>query len=236
MALTRATPTLVNGVPQHQNTTTSWIDQNQTYTSHASHQVFLREYGRIDADGAGPGGLKVVSTGHLLDGTTASGSLNGAVANWGEVKAQAKDMLGLILDDFDVHNVPLLATDPYGRFIPGPNGYAQIVMPPDATHATNWLLEGTADGLVIPPTALRTGHAFLDDIAHHAAPKLVDHDHDPATPRIRQVADADIDANGNGIYDDGDTLSDVNGDGVVNTDDFYAADRNPDSSLERPHL
>ena len=26
------------------NTTTSFVDQNQTYTSHASHQVFLREY------------------------------------------------------------------------------------------------------------------------------------------------------------------------------------------------
>ena len=26
------------------NTTTPWVDQNQTYTSHPSHQVFLREY------------------------------------------------------------------------------------------------------------------------------------------------------------------------------------------------
>ena len=26
------------------NTTTSFVDQNQTYTSHPSHQVFLREY------------------------------------------------------------------------------------------------------------------------------------------------------------------------------------------------
>ena len=26
------------------NTTTSYVDQNQTYTSHPSHQVFLREY------------------------------------------------------------------------------------------------------------------------------------------------------------------------------------------------
>ena len=47
MALTRATPTFVDGVAQHENTTTSFVDQNQTYTSHASHQVFLREYARI---------------------------------------------------------------------------------------------------------------------------------------------------------------------------------------------
>ena len=39
MALTRATVTLdANGVPQHENTTTSFVDQNQTYTSHASHR------------------------------------------------------------------------------------------------------------------------------------------------------------------------------------------------------
>ncbi len=32
------------------NTTTPFVDQNQTYTSHASHQVFLRQYA-LDADG-----------------------------------------------------------------------------------------------------------------------------------------------------------------------------------------
>lgn len=232
MALTRSTPTLVDGVPQHKNTTTSWIDQNQTYTSHASHQVFLREYKRVDVDGAGPGGLKVVSTGHVLDGSAATGSTARSIANWADIKAQAKDMLGLILSDFDVHNVPLLATDQYGKFIPGANGFAQIVMPPDADHAANWLLEGTAEGLVIPATALRTGHAFLDDIAHHANPKLVDHDRNPATPKVQQTADLDIDANGNGIYDEGiDTLTDVNRDGVINTADFFAPDLNADGSL-----
>ena len=56
-------------------------------------------------------------------------------------------MLGIQLDDFDVHNVPLLLTDQYGKFIPGANGYAQLVMAPDATHATNWLKEGTAAGI-----------------------------------------------------------------------------------------
>ena len=62
MALTRATVTLDgNGIPQHENTTTPFVDQNQTYTSHPSHQVFLREYA-IDANG------DAVSTGKLLDG------------------------------------------------------------------------------------------------------------------------------------------------------------------------
>ena len=37
-------------IHDHMNTTTSWVDQNQTYTSHSSHQAFIREY-VLDADG-----------------------------------------------------------------------------------------------------------------------------------------------------------------------------------------
>ena len=55
MVLTRATNTAVQAgtdgvfgtsddVHFHNNETTPFVDQNQTYTSHASHQVFLREY------------------------------------------------------------------------------------------------------------------------------------------------------------------------------------------------
>jgi Ca2+-binding RTX toxin-like protein len=199
MALTRATPTIVNGIAQHENTTTSFIDQNQTYTSHSSHQVFLREYARVDLDGAGGNGEVVVSTGRLLDG-----SVHGSIANWGEVKAQALTMLGIRLDDFDVHNVPLLVTDQYGKFIPGANGYAQMVMRPDATHLTNWVQEGTAAGITTAGS-IGTNHAFLNDIAHHAAPGYWDHDGNPATVRIRQTADADgtLGDDGNaGTYDD----------------------------------
>ena len=41
MVMTRASR---DGDGDTMNTTTPWVDQNQTYTSHASHQVFLREY------------------------------------------------------------------------------------------------------------------------------------------------------------------------------------------------
>ncbi len=215
MALTRATVTLdANGIPQTENTTTSWIDQNQTYTSHASHQVFLREYDRV--------GNLTFSTGRLLDGQAANGSLDGAIGNWAEVKAQAKEMLGIILTDFDVHNVPLLKTDQYGKFIPGPNGYAQVA-------TSTGFVEGTATGLDLTaiPNLVRTGHAFLNDIAHHAAPAMVDHDHNPATAKIQQLADADDDVNGNGVYDVGtDILTDVNEDGSITTADFFADDHN----------
>ena len=220
MALTRATATVVDGVPQTENTTTPWIDQNQTYTSNASHQVFLREYAKVDlGNGLGP---TAVSTGRLIDGSVASGSSAGAIGNWGEVKAQALTMLGIKLDDFDVNNVPLLLTDQYGKFIPGAHGYAQLVMKADATHPTAWLKEGTAAGITTVGAEL-TNHAFLNDIAHHAAPGFADLDHN-GSKEAQQIGDADIDANHNGVYDAGDTLTDVNGDGVVNTADFFADD------------
>ena len=96
-------------------------------------------------------------------------------------------MLGIELRDSDVLNVPLLATDQYGKFIPGPNGFAQFVT------AGNVLVEGdpTANGgLGISTTnAVRTGHAFLDDIAHHAVP-FGDHDGNPSTPRQNLAPDA----------------------------------------------
>src|SRR3954454_19806514 len=46
------------------NTDSPWVDQSQTYTSHSSHQVFLREY--VDNAAGRP-----VSTGKLLGGLAA---------------------------------------------------------------------------------------------------------------------------------------------------------------------
>jgi Ca2+-binding RTX toxin-like protein len=151
--LTRATNigTASDTVRNHRNKTTPFVDQNQTYTSHPSHQVFLREY---DANGN--------ATGHLLDGA------DGGLANWAEVKEQAQRVLGVQLADLDVHNVPLLRTDPYGNVFRGPNGFAQYATPTGFVNA---------NGGPVPDNALRTGHAFLDDIAHAAAPKAgVSHD------------------------------------------------------------
>jgi Ca2+-binding RTX toxin-like protein len=172
MALKRATPTMVDpdgagplpAVAQHENTTTSWVDQNQTYTSHASHQVFLREYTTV--------GGRTVATGKLLEGD------NGGPATWAKTKEQARIMLGIELTDADIGNVPLLRTDAYGKFIPGPNGYAQVITGPGPDGEFN-----TIDDIVIVgnpaanggrgaslATAVRIGHAFLDDIAHNAVP------------------------------------------------------------------
>ncbi|MFN0280427.1 MAG: peroxidase family protein [Kineosporiaceae bacterium] len=189
MVLTRAT-NQPGGVHEHTNTTTSFVDQNQTYTSHPSHQVFLREYA---LNGAG----RPVSTGRLIDDNP-----DGGIGSWADIKTQARDLLGIELRDADVLNVPLLLTDQYGRFLPGANGYPRLVMPGGV------LVEGdpTANGGLGISTvgSERTNHAFLDDIAHHAAPRG-DHDNNPATPAQNLVPDTSAgttDDNLPGTYDD----------------------------------
>ena len=141
-------------IQEHTNTTTPYVDQNQTYTSHPSHQVFLREY----VTNAG----KTVATGRLLDRPD-----GGGLARWQDVKNQARTMLGIELDDRDVLNAPLVKTDQYGRFIPDPaTGYAQIVTDAGNDTTPPTYSSGTPANLVDATTAVRTKHAFLDDIAH----------------------------------------------------------------------
>ncbi|MDP4301254.1 peroxidase family protein [Leptothrix discophora] len=178
MVLTRAQfdPDPATGQRMYNNSTTPWIDQNQTYTSHPSHQVFLRDY---DFNLAG----RPVSTGRLLDG-----AIEGSIGNWGEVKAQAREMLGINLTDADLGNIPLLLTDEYGNFIPGANGLPQLVL---SEGPPMLLREGNLANPVSTAGALRTDHAFLDDIAHNAAPGTFDHDRDPSTLPIAKTADVD---------------------------------------------
>lgn len=172
------------------NITTPWVDQNQTYTSNPSHQVFLREYKMVDG--------KPVATGRLLEG------VNGGLATWADVKKQAAEKLGIALSDKDVSQVPNILVDPYGNFIPGENGLPQILAGFERIGADAngpWLnpiyVGGDLDTPVDPSaiqlpagtlfydasaganrtiadgetvSSARTGHAFLDDIAHNAVP------------------------------------------------------------------
>ncbi|UVE16259.1 heme peroxidase [Pseudomonas sp. LS44] len=210
MVLTRASVVTLPGadgvlgnaddVTGNVNLTTPFVDQNQTYTSHPSHQAFLREY---ILTAGGP-----VATGKLITGA------DGGMATWGDVKAQARDILGIELDDLDAFNLPLLATDAYGNFIPGDNGFPQLVV------GANSLVSAG-----LPPIdasqAIRTGHAFLDDIAHFANP-IGDHDGNPLTPnqQLTRVEDGVADSTvppALGTYD-GDLLDAhfVAGDGRAN--------------------
>jgi len=156
------------------NTDTPWVDQSQTYTSHPAHQVFLREYVLNAAN-------RPVSTGKLLGGLPAGqtyiGSPNGqtGIGTWAAVKKQSAEKLGLLLVDRDVLNVPMLATDPYGKFIPGPlRGLPQYVTAgPDGKPNTpdDVLVEGNlASPVPVPADVEHMDTPFLTDIAHNADP------------------------------------------------------------------
>jgi Ca2+-binding RTX toxin-like protein len=165
-------------IHEQQNTTTPFVDQNQTYTSHPSHQVFLRAY--VDAGGAAHATGKLIENRGLgadLVFGTADDTPIGGMATWAVVKAQARDILGINLTDADVGNVPLLATDEYGNFIPGANGLPQVVMITaggdglfGTTDDGTTLVEGNRAAPIDLTHAVRTGHQFLIDIAHNAAP------------------------------------------------------------------
>ncbi|QVW26725.1 heme peroxidase [Pseudomonas hormoni] len=182
MVLTRATNQpgadgvlgTADDIHEHTNTTSPFVDQNQTYSSHPSHQVFLRSYLLTDD---GP-----IATGKLItnrdlgdDGKYGTGDDTeiGGMATWKVVKAQANDILGIHLTDADVGNAPLLATDAYGNFIKGPNGFPMVVMKGvDGLGGTadDVLVEGNPLSPISLTNAVRTGHQFLADIAHNAAP------------------------------------------------------------------
>ena len=101
MVLTRATNLpgadgilgTADDIHEQQNTTSPFVDQNQTYTSHPSHQVFLRDY-ELDADGDPVATGKLITNRDLgADGHfgTADDVEIGGMATWAVVKAQARD-------------------------------------------------------------------------------------------------------------------------------------------------
>ncbi len=180
MLMSRATNDMFDPV----NLTTPFVDQQQTYTSTPSHQVFNREYA---LNGAGD----PVATGRLLTGASGSG-----MATWDDLKIQARDLLGIQLVDQDVLSIPLLATDLYGKFIPGLNGYPQIVLDDGSLLEGDPLANGGL-GVLLPKglpaltgNSVPTGHAFLIDIAHHAVPGTCQPV--PLGPIVDQTPDLDL--------------------------------------------
>ncbi|MBB5788941.1 peroxidase family protein [Jiangella mangrovi] len=139
-------------VQEATNTDSPWVDQSQTYASHPSHHVFLREY-ELDDDG------RTVATGAMLE-------LDGGMPTWATVKQQSRELLGIDLTDADVADLPLLLTDQYGRYLRGPErGLPQLVM------ADGTAVEGDLAAPIPTTGARRISVAFLDDIAHTAAPR-----------------------------------------------------------------
>lgn len=150
LTLTRATIDETDGQREHVNRTTPFVDQNQTYGSHASHQAFMREYTLVDGS--------PVPTGRIMNGADGEG-----LPTWKDVKDQARNVLGIAMDDFDVLDVPLIATDPYGALLLDANGQAQLAFE-DGLRSGNREAPLSTDGV------LTANASFLDDIAHGATP------------------------------------------------------------------
>ncbi len=92
------------------------------------------------------------------------------------------------MEDKDVTNIPLMAVDPYGEFIPGPaRGLPQYA-------TASGLVEGNlANPVPVPSDAIYFDTPFLTDIAHNADPSKKDCDHngfegDHPGPRPEQHA------------------------------------------------
>jgi Ca2+-binding RTX toxin-like protein len=186
MVLTRATDTVITGgadgiigdnlataninegaddVHKFINTVTPFVDQNQTYSSHPSHQVFLREY-VTGADGF------LHTTGKLLqhaqgpDGILGNADDNTGMATWADMKANALK-LGIILSDLNVGNVPQLVTDAYGNFLRGPTwGGVQVVTAAGSVE----MRPGAAFASALPANTVFIGHAFINDMNDAASP------------------------------------------------------------------
>ena len=189
-------------VQDAENTDSPWVDQSQTYTSHASHQAFLREYVNNTAG-------RPVATGELLGGKLPVGApadQDPGMATWETTKDQAATLLGLQLEDSDVLDIPMLAVDAYGKFIPGPlRGLPQYV-------TETGLVEGdTTAPVPVPADVLHFDTPFLTDIAHNAAPGA------GLVPDADTTASADFASQPAGTYDDEMlNLHFIAGDGRVN--------------------
>ena len=169
------------------NSTTPWIDQNQTYTSDPSHQIFLRQYrckglagSELEPDTKCTSANPPVPTGILLDSysTVAGGGASGNIATWADIKTQSLNKLGITLNDADVFNIPLVLSDEYGRFLPGPSGFPLLVSAANrsvnsgALVANPIVIEGNPAAVVNASDADSTGHEFLNDMAYFAQPSL----------------------------------------------------------------
>jgi len=161
MVLTRAADATTG---ESINLTSPWIDQSQTYGSHPSQNVFLREYTFGNSSST-----RAVPTGALLD------EPGGGMPTWKTIKANSLGF-GIKLSDYDVINVPVIATNQYGKFIPGANGYALMLFTNSAKNSFVWM-EGTSAGLATSITfsgatwtAVGSGHPFLNDTAASAVP------------------------------------------------------------------
>ena len=90
--------------------------------------------------------------------------VGGGHGDLGRCQGAGPQHAGHPVERSDVLNIPLLATDPYGNFIPRRCGFAQIVISSVGRPADSGRRHSPSPGNACRVPC--TGHAFLDDIAH----------------------------------------------------------------------
>ncbi|MEI6404786.1 MAG: peroxidase family protein [Actinomycetes bacterium] len=252
MVLTRAADP--NNSGDSLNITTPYIDQSQTYGSHASTNFFMREY-RFDGTNGAPsptgrlvegsdqayttlagnvkmpsawvsGGLirtDAVAGSTLTDPTGANDTTNHGLAQWKDMKAQAR-LLGLKLTDFDVNDVPVIATDAFGNFVADPATGFPMVLMTNGSHFV-WASGNPTNPIVIGGDtlsgisgyhAVSSGHAFINDTMSTAVP--FGRSGAALTPDHDTVMNSPLAIDNSGTYYDDESLDVhyVAGDGRVN--------------------
>ena len=115
-------------VQDAENTDSPWVDQSQTYTSHSSHQAFLREYDTASAASRSPpASCSVARPRPMATPASAPGPTS---------RSRQPPSWGCELVDRDVIDIPMLAADPYGNFIPGRERSAAVRRPDDGGTAS----------------------------------------------------------------------------------------------------
>ena len=153
MVLTRASH--VNG--EATNQTTPFVDQSQTYTSHPSHQVFLRDYDLV----AG----RPEQTGHLITGSAASPT------EW-PIGPRSRRRHA----PCSASNSPT-RTSRTSRWLQPTSTATSSPTRPRASPSSSRRrhhprVRNARRHPITTAGTTKTGHAFLDDIAHHAAPAV----------------------------------------------------------------
>ena len=185
MVLTRATNQpgddgvlgTADDVKDATNLVTPYIDNNQTYTSHPSHQVFLREYRN------GVAGNPVVHRPPARRRRRRPAHVER------REDARPARCSASSLQDTDVTNVPLIATDAYGKFILGAAGYPQLVL------KNGTMVEGNPTLARCPPPGSTSCAAATPSSTTSPTtprPACTTTITTPATPPVPMVPDADI--------------------------------------------
>ena len=108
------------------------------------------------------------------------------IGTWAAVKKQAAEKLGLLLVDKDVTNIPMIAADPYGKFIPGPlRGLPQYVTDDRPGRGQPRQPRAGAGERALLRHAVPDGHRA------QRRPDPAGHRPQPGTPPVAPTPDAD---------------------------------------------